>query len=282
MVFSTSKFKLSAKCVSISDFLFILKNSVEIDGKKQLALPKITNHKVCTNCGSIYHQKKDCFSQQSCLRCALPGHHIEECKSDFEKCINCNEDHMCFSDNCEKYAQKKFKINRYVLSILKGENLISSLNDILNRKNSLLKKFNLNRDRDTCDGQMNTIVNSKLQTYFAKMENVEQKISEQFLFLKSSKEGINSIRSTIYENASDLDSIKNLLRESSEIINQIRPQIETAQENINNFKKSLKEIDSQIPPVISLFETIRKQTEEHNEQNTTRKLSEIFEILNGP
>ncbi|CAF0847600.1 unnamed protein product [Brachionus calyciflorus] len=40
------------------------------------------------------------------------------------------------------------------------------------------------------------------------MDKVEQNISEQFLFLKSSKEDINFIRSTISENDSDLDSIK--------------------------------------------------------------------------
>ncbi|CAF0978233.1 unnamed protein product, partial [Brachionus calyciflorus] len=84
-----------------------------------------------------------------------------------------------------------------------------------------------------------------------------------------------SIRSTIYENASDLESIKSFVKDSSAMISQIRPQIENARENINNFKKSINEIGSQLPSVIILFDTIMKQSEEQSDQNTIEKLTNI-------
>ncbi|CAF0770418.1 unnamed protein product [Brachionus calyciflorus] len=68
------------------------------------------------------------------------------------------------------------------------------------------------------------------------MEKVEDKILQQ---LKSSKEDIKSIPSTINENASDLGSIKDFVRDSSAMIIQIGPQIKNARENIKNVKNSL-------------------------------------------
>ena len=62
---------------------------------------------------------------------------------------------------------------------------------------------------------------------------------KDFKLLTASKEDMNSIRSTIYENASDLESIKSFVKDSSTMISQIRPQIENARENINNFKNSI-------------------------------------------
>ena len=62
---------------------------------------------------------------------------MEKCESDSIVCINCSGKHVCFSNFCDKYAQKKFQINSFTLKIILGEQLIEKESDILNRPSFL-------------------------------------------------------------------------------------------------------------------------------------------------
>ncbi|CAF1079405.1 unnamed protein product, partial [Brachionus calyciflorus] len=123
--------KITAKCKKISDFIDVIKDGVFIGSKKYRVIPHTVNYRVCSKCGSLKHQQKDCFKAQYCLKCSGTGHHIDNCNSFFDKCINCLGPHKCFSDKCKEFAQKKIFINRFVLKILIGEKFISSASDIL-------------------------------------------------------------------------------------------------------------------------------------------------------
>ena len=104
----------------------LLKNGIYIGRRKHVVLPSIVNYRLCSKCGSLNHQHKDCKKEQRCLKCAEYGHRIEMCKSQFNQCLNCSGPHKCFSDKCMKFFQKKLYINRFVLRILVDENLISN------------------------------------------------------------------------------------------------------------------------------------------------------------
>ena len=102
------------------------------DGIKYKADPQINHSNNCNNCGDLKHCKKTCKNRQICMKCSESGHIEAECKASFDFCFRCQtKNHRCDSDICEKLAEKTFEQNRFVLSILLGEQIINSRYEIL-------------------------------------------------------------------------------------------------------------------------------------------------------
>lgn len=81
----------------------------------------------CFKCLGFNHFSKDCTKDVICSICA-GNHQSSVCKSDVQKCVNCNwhneklhmqlsTNHNAFSKDCEvlqrKYAQEKRKVQLY-------------------------------------------------------------------------------------------------------------------------------------------------------------------------
>ena len=111
-----------------------------VDGVKYKAEPQINHTNCCYNCGDLNHRKKNCKKRFRCMKCSKPGHKEEECKSSYEYCYRCqNKSHRCDTDRCEILAEKTFEQNKYIISILIGEQIIDSRFEIL--KNKIHKIF---------------------------------------------------------------------------------------------------------------------------------------------
>lgn len=235
---------LVARCEKISDYIQLLKHGVMIgkSQKKYVVLPYIVNYKVCANCGSLNHYKKDCHVEQRCLKCSEHGHRIEECKSNHNKCLNCSGLHKCFNDSCEKFSQKKIHINRFILKILIGENFISDQNDILfqgtkyqNEESNLLKD---NRENQL-NSLKNSILNKKFDSNNLKLRQLEQTINSQSASICETKENLESIQSSIRTVKESVETLNDGFKSQglgSMNVKLLQQQIE------NNFFRSQKQI----------------------------------------
>jgi hypothetical protein len=61
----------------------------------------------CYNCQEIGHKAFQCKNSQKCAKCAMEGHHHNDCKETILKYIPCGGPHESFSRNCRKlYPQR--------------------------------------------------------------------------------------------------------------------------------------------------------------------------------
>ena len=80
------------------------------------------------------------------MKCGDSGHSEPECKSTHDFCFRCQtKSHRCDTDRCEMIAEKTFEQNKFVLSILLGEQIIDSRYEILRNKTQIPNQ-NLNID----------------------------------------------------------------------------------------------------------------------------------------
>lgn len=78
----------------------------------------------CFHCNRYNHKAKDCPNKQSCQKCG-EEHETSKCKSDFEKCVNCeyavktynvryDVNHATYDRNCNVYLKKMHMLRRRV------------------------------------------------------------------------------------------------------------------------------------------------------------------------
>ncbi|CAF0834483.1 unnamed protein product [Brachionus calyciflorus] len=227
--------KLIATCKSISDYVDVLRKGIYIGSKKHVVIPNIINYRVCSNCGSLKHQKKECHKEQRCLKCAEIGHEIFNCKSKFNKCINCLGSHKCFTDTCKEFSKKKLYINRFVVKILIGENLIKNTNEILLNRNELNQEHFLESKSSEAQlsDRIESILASKLNSCNSKIRIIEEVLINQALSIQVLKDDIHLIR----ENIPDIDSSINNIQETlnslktNDIVN-IKANIDSTNESV--------------------------------------------------
>ena len=202
--------RLIASCKKIRDYIHVLKFGIYIGNKKYAVLPNIVNYKVCSKCGSLNHQGKNCSKEKRCLKCTGYGHQVNTCKSKFSKCVNCSGSHKCYSDLCHYFAQKKFYINRFVISVLMGENIIFKTSDILQvKKDRDQNSFSDNMERHLKD-KIESILSNKLTSHQSQMDNLEQTINIQSLSLHKMRESLQLVR----QNVLKVESRMNITQES--------------------------------------------------------------------
>ncbi|CAF1079818.1 unnamed protein product [Brachionus calyciflorus] len=173
--------KLIAKCNEIFDFIRVLKYGVVVNKYKYQVLPNIRKYKVCNSCGSLSHQDKDCTAQQRCLKCGEHEHKIKHCQSKTSTCVNCSGQHFCFSIKRVKYTQKLNQINRFVLKILSGENLIENERDMVgfvatkdsNEQNVFTSKHQV------LQNDIENIINNHLNSFNSRSTELENSTSLQ-------------------------------------------------------------------------------------------------------
>lgn len=58
----------------------------------------------CSNCFSYEHLRAGCPNPHAvrCTKCAREGHSFRNCPADYEKCLNCHENHTTFAKECGK------------------------------------------------------------------------------------------------------------------------------------------------------------------------------------
>lgn len=139
---------------------------------------------------------------------------METCKFQYDECVNCSGPHKCLSDKCIKFSQKKLHINRFVLRILVGENLISSTSDILQFKKET-KQFQMPNNTNRClNHEIESILSSKFSCYESKIKSLEQLINNQSCSVRDIKENLELVSKNIPD---------------------IRSNIKIFNENLNNF-----------------------------------------------
>ncbi|CAF0749752.1 unnamed protein product [Brachionus calyciflorus] len=241
---NSSSDRLVAKCNTIIDFIRILKYGIKIDenSNKHIVVPNIINYKVCQNCGGLNHREKDCRNYKKCLKCAKLAHSIENCEFNQVKCTNCSGDHFCFSDFCDKYAQKKFQINSFTLKILLGEKFIKNESDILirnislNSTNEFIQASEIPMAKDQIDLIKKCVqvsIKEKMSNFHTKCDHLESK----FKLIEEQLERITEIL------LNEQISIRNVWNNLTRNLEKTKNDVELKQE----------EIDKQIYTILKLF-----------------------------
>ncbi|CAF0855910.1 unnamed protein product [Brachionus calyciflorus] len=190
-------------------------------------LPNIGKYKVYNNCGSLFHQEKDCTAQQKCLKCGEHGHKIKFCLSKSIRCVNCSGHHFCFSTKCVKYTQKLFQINKFVLKILLGENLIENERDIV-----YIAAQDSNRHTPKSQDSINeiaNIINNRLNLFNSRILELEDETSIQNENLNEIKEFKSSLKST-------QETLSHLSNNIEKTKNEILDLFETSKHLHSNYK----------------------------------------------
>ncbi|CAF0727711.1 unnamed protein product [Brachionus calyciflorus] len=98
--------------------------------------------------------------------------------------------HFCFSSKCVKYTQKLFQINKFVLKILLGENLIKNERDIAQDSNGQTPK-----SQDSLN-EIENIINDRLNLFNSRILELEDQTSIQNENLNEIKEFKSSLKLT--------------------------------------------------------------------------------------
>lgn len=99
--------KLKANGKSILAFIEVIKNGIYLDStsKRHQVNASISHGRVCGKCGDLNHSEKYCIKTPRCLRCGKNGHDMNNCNATTPTCINCNGNHQCNGELCEKIVK---------------------------------------------------------------------------------------------------------------------------------------------------------------------------------
>ena len=150
-----------------------------IDGVKYKAEPQINHSNCCNNCGDLKHGKKFCKNRTRCMKCSETGHSEVDCKTTYEFCYRCqNKSHRCDTDKCEVVADKTFELNKFVLTILIGEQIIVSRFEILrNRTANNTQNLNIDLIQNMIDATLDAKITPRLDQNETKIKDIDSKLN---------------------------------------------------------------------------------------------------------
>ncbi|CAF1025179.1 unnamed protein product [Brachionus calyciflorus] len=203
--------KLKAQVKSIIDYIELLKNGVYLDitSKRHQVRPYILYSKVCRKCGNLNHLEKDCRNKACCLKCGGNQYTVSEC---IQKCINCKGSHACNSEMCSKVVDKTFSLNKYVLEILLGENIIKNRDEILRvpRQAAIDNKTPLDVDDKNLEKLIESCISKRISQIDFKVDSIKQANELNNQEIQNLKKDMNTVKK-------DINSINTKLNKNDEI-----------------------------------------------------------------
>ena len=151
---------------------------------------------------------------------------MSKCVSKIEKCANCLGLLRCSSDECECYADQKFKINYFTLKIVIEENLIASEKDILiNKPNQVIN------NQKTIHDSIDCLISDKIAKFTKSIRSLE----EALIGLESRQTNLDNMLSSSQGLTSKIESI-------NFILNRMKINLETfnSESNRSNLKNLFK------------------------------------------
>ena len=117
------------------------------------------------------------------MKCSETGHSEAECKSNYEFCYRCqNKSHRCDTDKCEYLAEKTFELNKFVLPILIGEQIIDSRFEILRNKTSNnnynTRNLNIELIQNMIDATLDEKITPRLIQNESKIKEIDSKLND--------------------------------------------------------------------------------------------------------
>ncbi|RNA40614.1 RNA-directed DNA polymerase from mobile element jockey-like [Brachionus plicatilis] len=246
--------KIKANVKSLTDYIEIIKNGIYIEetSRKHIVSPNIVYAKVCTRCGELSHKErtieKVCTNKPRCIKCGSFSHKLEECKSIYDECINCKGQHRCNSELCHKLTDKTFALNKYVIDLLIGEEIIKDKYGILRtpRPSTMIDKRN--ETNDDLETLVNQIFNRKYETEIKnRIENIEKRVETNELNIARNTSDINTLRDKMDIIVNDTSDIKKGQEAGfDKLIRLIESHLSIATININGIRNNMNYLNKLI------------------------------------
>ncbi|CAF1056437.1 unnamed protein product [Brachionus calyciflorus] len=226
--------KIKANVLTLYNYVDLLKNGIYLDisSMKHDVKPAISFARVCTRCGNMNHNSKQCRNQEICLRCGSPDHILSRCKN-VSKCVNCGGGHQCNNNICSLLMNKTTSNNKYTLEIMVKEGISSSIDQILN-----LSPIDQKIDPDFIEDEtkfrklLNEILDARLLKHENRL-NALEKIDQ------SNLDELNKVKNELNILKDELKTVKDEINLANGKINLIQQDVGVIKTNLNGLSQLL-------------------------------------------
>lgn len=234
--------QLRARVESLARYIKLIKEKkIKVDPKQYCVEPVIRYANPCGKCGALNHGPKNCIATPLCLKCGDVDHQKRPCVNTL-RCINCNGCHATNSESCALIRSKIYNDNKYILSLLVGEGIFKTNDDILrsnahtmfdlsNIKSYIDEKIaNLNGNVEV---KLNTISDdqSRINSRMGKLENRTDLIERDMV---ECRKEIGECKSEISECRSEISECKSEISECKSEIGKCRGDVSACKQAISS------------------------------------------------